>query len=211
MLGPRDIPGLSEASLNLPVLIFAAALTLAVALVCSLVPLVGSGKVNLTILLKESSTGSGTNRTGHALRGGLMIAEIAVAVILYFTWEFCCELVGRRDPESRIRPRQLLALELQSPPYRTKARCPFSILWAPRSSASREARRNGWRRELSSGRRRLRGLVVFRCRKAHAKSTGCARHDGDMADTAYFRTMRIPLIAGRARPMRIGRPDRRSR
>ncbi len=60
MLGPRDIPRLSEASLNLPVLIFAAALTLAVALVCSLVPLVNSDKVNLTILLKESSTGLGT-------------------------------------------------------------------------------------------------------------------------------------------------------
>ena len=62
VLGPRDIPRLSEASLNLPVLMFAAALTLAVALICSLVPLVSSDKVNLTILLKESSTGSGASR-----------------------------------------------------------------------------------------------------------------------------------------------------
>ena len=67
VLGPRDIPRLSEASLNLPVLIFAAALTLAVALICSLVPLVSSDKVNLTILLKESSTGSGADRIGRTL------------------------------------------------------------------------------------------------------------------------------------------------
>jgi ABC-type antimicrobial peptide transport system permease subunit len=46
VLGPRDIPRLSEAGLNLPVLIFAGALTLAVALVCTLVPLVSSDRVS---------------------------------------------------------------------------------------------------------------------------------------------------------------------
>jgi hypothetical protein len=71
-LGPRDIPRISEASLNLPVLLFAAALTLAVGLVCSLAPVLSSGKVNLSILLKESSTGAGSSRIGHALRGGLL-------------------------------------------------------------------------------------------------------------------------------------------
>ena len=108
VLGPRDIPRLSEASLNLPVLIFAAALTLAVALVCSLVPLVSSDKVNLTILLKEEQ-----HRLGHQLdwahsawrpchrgdRGGCHLA-------LYFG-DSAAELVGRRNPESRIRAQPL--------------------------------------------------------------------------------------------------------
>jgi putative ABC transport system permease protein len=122
VLGPHDILRLSEASLNLPVLIFAAALTLAVALVCSLVPLVSSDKVNLTILLKESSTGSGASRIGHALRGGLVIAEIAMAVILLFTSGILLRSLWVAETlNPGFEPRHLLALELQLPPLPYKS------------------------------------------------------------------------------------------
>ena len=133
VLGPRDIPRLSEASLNLPVLIFAAALTLAVALICSLVPLVSSDKVNLTILLKESSTGSGTSRIGHTLRGALVIAEIAVAVILLFTSGILLRsLWAAESLNPGFEPSHLLALELQLPPLPYKSEDVHSrLLWAP--------------------------------------------------------------------------------
>jgi putative ABC transport system permease protein len=52
-LGARGIPRLSEASLNLPVLAFASILTLLVGLTCSLAPVLSSGKVNLSLLLRE--------------------------------------------------------------------------------------------------------------------------------------------------------------
>ena len=121
-LGPRDIPRISEAGLNLPVLIFAAALTLAVGLVCALAPVLGSGKVNLSILLKESSTGAGSSGIGHALRGGLVVAEIAVAVVLLFTAGILLRsLWAAETANPGFEPGHLLALELQLPTSRYKS------------------------------------------------------------------------------------------
>ncbi len=210
-LGPRDIPRLSEASLNLPVLIFAAALTLAVALVCSLVPLVSSDKVNLTILLKESSTGSGTSRIGHTLRGGLVIAEIAVAVILLFTSGILLRsLWAAETANPGFEPSHLLALELQLPPLPYKSEGSILDFYGRLEQALR----------AQPG---VESVGAVNCPPA-------AGDCGDwwysimerptpgpqdvpvtlvnMADTAYFRTMRIPLLAGRALSDedRAGRP-----
>jgi putative ABC transport system permease protein len=201
MLGPPDIPRLLEASLNLPVLIFAAALTLAVALVCSLVPLVSSEKVNLTILLKESSTGSGTSRIGHALRGALIIAEIAVAVILLFTSGILLRsLWAAENLNPGFEPSHLLALELQLPPLPYKSDEAILDFYG-----------------------RLQAALAAQPSVESVGAVNCPPAAGDcrdwwysvvekptpgpqdvpvtlinMADAAYFRTMRIPLVAGRA-------------
>src|SRR5580658_3475510 len=211
VLGPRDIPRLSEAGLNLPVLIFAAALTLAVALICSLVPLVSSDKVNLTILLKESSTGSGAGRIGHTLRGALVIAEIAVAVILLFTSGILLRSLWAAETlNPGFEPGHLLALELQLPPLPYKSEASILDFYGRLEAALRA--------------------------KPGVESVGgvnCPPAAGDcgdwwysvvekptpgpqdvpvtmvnMADAAYFQTMRIPLMAGRALSDddRAGRP-----
>lgn len=200
-LGPRDIPRLSEATLNLPVLTFAAALTLAVALVCSLVPLVSSDKVNLVVLLKESSTGSGSSRIGHALRGGLVIAEIAVAVILLFTSGILLRsLWAAESLDPGFEARNLLALELQLPPLPYKSDVDIASFYERLETALR----------AQPG---VESVGAVNCPPA-------AGDCGDwwysvveqpvpipqdspvsmvnMADTEYYRTMRIPLIAGRA-------------
>ena len=201
VLGPPDIPRLSEASLNLPVLIFAAALTLAVALVCSLAPLGSSGKVNLMILLKESSTGSGASRIGHTLRGGLVITEIAVAVILLFTSGILLRSLWAAETlNPGFEPRHLLALELQLPslPYKSEG----SIL--------------DFYRRLEATLRAQPGVESVGAVNCPPAAGDCGdwwysvverptprRQDVpvtmvNMADAAYFQTMRIPLLAGRA-------------
>jgi putative ABC transport system permease protein len=201
LFGPRDIPRLSEASLNLPVLIFAAALTLVVAVASSLVPLVSSDKVNLTILLKESGTGSGSSRIGHALRGGLVIAEIAVAVILLFTSGILLRsLWAAENLNPGFEPSHLLALELQLPPlpYRDEG----AILdFYGRLEASLRAQPG------------VESVGSVNCPTAAGdcgdwwysvvERPAPTRQDMpvamvNMADAAYLRTMRIPLIAGRA-------------
>lgn len=92
--GPRGIPRLSEASLNLPVLLFASVLNLAVGLACAVAPVLGSRKVSFSVLLKEGSSGSGNSAMGHMLRGGLVIAEIALPYSCSSWPEFCCEVSG---------------------------------------------------------------------------------------------------------------------
>ena len=201
VLGPRDIPRLSEASLNLPVLIFAAALTLAVALVCSVVPLVSSDKVNLAILLKESSAGAGTSRMGHTLRGGLVIAEIAVAVILLFTSGILLRsLWAAETVNPGFEPGHLLALELQLPPLPYKSEGVILDFYRRLEAALR----------AQPGVESVGGVncppAAGDCRdwwySVVEKPTPSPQDVPvtlvNMADTAYFRTMRIPLIAGRA-------------
>jgi putative ABC transport system permease protein len=201
VLGPRDIPRLSEANLNQPVLIFALALTLAVALVCSLVPLVSSEKVNLTILLKESSTGSGHSRVGNALRGGLVIAEIAVAVILLFTSGILLRsLWAAENLNPGFESKQLLALELQLPalPYKSEERI---LDFYARLEAALRAQPG------------VESVGAVNCPPAAGdcrdwwysvveRPTPGSQDVPvtliNMADAAYFRTMRIPLVAGRA-------------
>ena len=201
VLGPHDIPRLSEASLNLPVLIFAAALTLAVALVSSVVPLVSSDKVNLTILLKESSTGSGASRIGHALRGGLVIAEIAVAVILLFTSGILLRSLWAAETlNPGFESRHLLALELQLPPLPYKSEGAILDFYGRLEAALRAQPgvesvgavncppaagdcRDWWYSVVERPTPSPQDMPVTLV---------------NMADVAYFRTMSIPLIAGRA-------------
>ena len=200
-LGPRNIPRLSEASLNLAVLIFAAALTLAVGLVCSLAPVLSSGKVNISILLKESSTGAGSSRIGHTLRGGLVVAEIAVAVVLLFTSGILLRsLWAAETVNPGFEPGHLLALELQLPTSRYKSDAAILDFYG-RLEAALHAQPG------------IESVGAVNCPPAAGdcgdwwysivEKTAPGREDVpltllNMADSAYFRTMRIPLVAGRA-------------
>jgi putative ABC transport system permease protein len=201
VFGPRDIPRLSEARLNFPVLIFAAALTLAVALVCSLVPLVSSEKVNLTIVLKESSTGSGSSRIGHALRGGLVIAEIAVAVILLFTSGILLRSLWAAEAlNPGFESKHLLALELQLPPLPYKSEAAILDFYGRLEAALR----------AQPGVESVGAVncppAAGDCRDWWYSVVEKPTPDPldvrvtlvNMADAAYLRTMRIPLVSGRA-------------
>jgi len=201
MLGPPDIPRLSEASLNIPVLTFAASLTLAVALVCSLVPVLSSSKVNLIILLKESSTGAGASRIGHMLRGGLVIAEIAVAVILLFTSGILLRSLWAAEAVNPgYEPGHVLALELQLPPLPYK----------------NEGTILDFYRRLEAALRAQPGVESVGAVNCPPAAGDCndwwysvverptLTRDNvpltlvNIGDADYFATMRIPIIAGRA-------------
>jgi putative ABC transport system permease protein len=199
-LGPRNIPRLSEAGLNQPVLIFAAALTLAVGLVCALVPVLSLGRVNLSILLKEGSSGAGSNRFGHALRGTLVVAEIAAAVVLLFSSGILLRSLWIAETANPgFDPGHLLGLQLQLPASRYRS----------------DAATVDFYDRLEAALRRQPGVESV-------GAVNCAPAAGDcgdwwysvserpapgrpdvpmtllnMADAAYFKTMKIRLVAGR--------------
>lgn len=199
-LGPRDIPRLSEASLDLPVLLFAGALTLAVGLLCALLPVFGSGRVNLNLVLRESSAGAGSSRLGHTLRTSLVVAEVAVAVVLLFTSGLLLRsLYAAETASPGFDPDRVLELELQLPPSRYKS--PPSIL--------------DFYGRLESALRAQPGVISVGAVNCQPGAGDCddwwysiqekpapARDDVpltlfNMADATYFQTMRIPILAGR--------------
>ena len=197
---PRDIPRLSEASLNLPVLLFAMALTMAVGLLCALAPVFSSGGVNLSILLKENSRGSGSNRVGHAIRGGLVVAEIAMAVVLLFSSGILMRSLWLAETASTgFESGHVLALELQLPSGRYKS--DTAILEFYDRLEDRLRAQPG-----------VESVGAVNCPPGAgdcgdwwysiAEKPTPARDDVpltllNMADTQYFQTMRIRLVAGR--------------
>jgi predicted permease len=122
LIGPRDIPRLSEATLDLPVLIFATAITLAVGLLAGLAPVFSAGKVDLTIALKEGSPRAGTGKSGQAFRNTLVIAEIAITLILAFASGLLIRsLIAAQTSNPGFDAQRLLAIELQLPESRYKS------------------------------------------------------------------------------------------
>jgi predicted permease len=200
-LGPRNIPRLSEAGLDWPVLLFAVGLTFVVGLLCALVPVFSSGRVNLNVVLRESSAGAGSSRLGHTLRTGLVIAEVAAAVVLLFTSGLLLRsLYAAETASPGFDPDHVLALELQLPPSRYKANASILDFYSRLESALRTQPAvvstgavmcppgggdcgDGWYsiQEKPKPSRENVPLTLF-----------------NIADAGYFQAMRIPLLAGRA-------------
>ena len=119
LIGPRNIPRLADASLSLPVLLFATAISIAVGLFAGLAPVANAGKVDLATALKEGSPTSGVGRERQAFRNVLVIAEIALTLILAFASGLLIRsLIVAQHTDPGFDAPRLLALELQLPTSR---------------------------------------------------------------------------------------------
>ena len=116
LIGPRDIPRLTDSTLDLPVLLFATTISVAVGLVAGLAPVLNAGKVDLTTALKEGSPTSGAGRGGQGFRSTLVVAEMAVTLVLAFgSGLLIRSLVAAQNADPGFDPDHLLAIELQLP------------------------------------------------------------------------------------------------
>jgi len=119
LIGPRDIPRLTEATLDLPVLLFAAVISVAVGLLAGLAPVWNAGKVDLTTALKEGSPTASAGKRGEAFRSTLVIAEIAITLMLSFVSGLLVRsLIAAQHADPGFDPQNLLAIELQLPESR---------------------------------------------------------------------------------------------
>jgi putative ABC transport system permease protein len=81
-LEPQGIPRLSEIRIDTTVACFTLALSIATGLLFGLVPAFHSTSTSLSGALKEAGRGALTTRGGARMRGALVIAEMALAVML---------------------------------------------------------------------------------------------------------------------------------
>jgi len=81
-LAPPDTPGLDQTSVNAAVLAFTLALAATTGIAFGLAPALGASKVDLNHSLKESSRSSTGGARQHRLRGLLVSAEFALALVL---------------------------------------------------------------------------------------------------------------------------------
>ena len=117
--GPLDIPRLAEARIDVPVLLFAAVISIIVGLVAGLAPVFTTGRVDLTKALKGGSPASRPTKSGPSFRNLLVVGEIAVTLILAFASALLIRsLLAAENADPGFDPRHLLAIELQLPESR---------------------------------------------------------------------------------------------
>lgn len=200
LIGPRDIPRLTEATLDIPVLVFAAVISVAVGLLAGLAPVLNAGRVDLTTALKEGSPTAGTGRRGQAFRSALIVAEIAITLMLAFASGLLVRsLMAAQHADTGFDPHNLLTIELQLPESRYKS-----------DDSVRE-----FYEQLSQNLRREPGIQDVGLVNCPPGGGDCgdywysilekpapARDDVplslfDTVDASYFRAARMRLIAGR--------------
>ncbi len=80
-LWPSSPAGLPEAGLDLRVLAFTLAVSVAASILCGLAPALGGTRLDLAISLRQAGR-AGASRERHRLQAGLVVAETCAAVVL---------------------------------------------------------------------------------------------------------------------------------
>jgi putative ABC transport system permease protein len=200
LVGPTDIPRLAEAGLDIQVLIFAAAAATLVGLAAGFAPAFIARKVDLSVELKENSAGAGASRRGHMFRAGLVTAEIAITLILLFgSGLLIRSLIAAQTRYPGFDSGHLIALELQLPP----------------SGYKTDENIRQYYRKLTDDLRAEPGVESAGAVTCPPSAGDCgdywysilgrpapARGDVPLclfntADTSYFNTMKMRLVAGR--------------
>jgi len=80
--GPADIPRLAEVGVDATAVLFTVALTALVAVFCSVIPALRIGRVHLSNALREGGRSGTSGRVQQRVRGALVAAQIALALVV---------------------------------------------------------------------------------------------------------------------------------
>ena len=199
-MAPQGIPRLSDASLDVPVLLFAAVLSVATGLLFGMAPIVTSSRVNLNAALKSGARTVGGDAPRQVARSVFVVGEVALTFVLVFGAGLLLRsLVAAQRSNPGVDAHEVLSLELA----------------LPGSSYTSADAIGLFHTELSAGLRAIPGVIGV-------TRVGCPPGGGDcgdwfysipgrpeparnevpitlmnMTDPGYFGIMRIPLRQGR--------------
>jgi len=116
LLLPGGTPRLSEVRIDARVLGFTLMLSFLTGIVFGLAPSIHASKVTLRDSLKEGSRSSGSSRASERLRSGLMVSEVALALLLLVGAGLLVRSFLRlRDVQPGFDTRDLLAMQISLP------------------------------------------------------------------------------------------------
>ena len=82
LIPPFTLPSEFEVGLDLPVMLFAAGIAIFTGLLFGLAPALQASRTNLVTTMRDGGHGSTQGTPGRRLRGGLVVAEVALAFVL---------------------------------------------------------------------------------------------------------------------------------
>ena len=196
-VGPQDVPRLSEVRVDGTVLAFAMGLSVLTAIVFGAVPAAQACWADPNESLKEGAKGT-TSAKGARLRGALVVAEVALALML---------LAG-----GGLLMNSFVRLSRVSPGFDEKNVLAMSLFLSPAKYANRDGAIAPFLESVAERARALPGVVSAGIVNSLPVKGGVGTDfvivgrpkgkedlDADVriADENYFETMRIPLLRGR--------------
>ncbi len=116
-LAPDTLPRAGEIGVDGRVLAFTCALALVTGIGFGLAPVFQALRVNLNATLKDGGRGAGAGGVRQRLRGALVVAEVAIAVVLLVGAGLLIRSFARlQDVDPGFQPRGALAVGLSLPP-----------------------------------------------------------------------------------------------
>ncbi len=128
-LASRAVPGVVEADLSTPVLLFSVAASAIAALVTGLVPAVRLSRTDLQLTVKTAGERTTRHRSHAHLQRLIVAGELALCLALVVgAMLFIRTLVGLNTVELGFNPAHVISLDARFPMYRTKERNRWQLL-----------------------------------------------------------------------------------
>lgn len=199
-LSSRLIPGVSDAALYPPVLLFTLALAVATGLVFGVVPALSVIRGNTSALLKEDATRGSASRGTTWMRGGLVVVETALALVLLVGAGLLVKSFGRlQDVDPGFSSANVLTTQIALPSSRYADGPARSAFWSrllekaaaiPGVTAAGLTSNVPFNGNVSSGSYSIVGYTPGPSEPApHGRQ--------EVVGGEYFRAMQIPLLEGR--------------
>ncbi|MDT7603529.1 MAG: hypothetical protein QOF61_1526 [Acidobacteriota bacterium] len=199
-LSPPNLIGAGEVGVSLPVFGFTFAVSLATGVVFGLLPALEAARFDPNDALKETGRGNTGSSRSRRARSALVVAEIALALVLLVGAGLMIRSFTRlASVDPGFDPKHLLTMRVRLPPGKFKDDSQYVAFF--RQATERLARLPGVRSASAVSFLPFTSLgaatdftIEGRPAPAPGESPGT---DVRVADENYFRTMGIPVIAGR--------------
>jgi putative ABC transport system permease protein len=115
-LGAQTVPRIAEANLDLRVLAVTLVVSVGTGILFGIIPALASGNPELTEALKEGGRGSTTGVRRNRLRNGLVVAELAMALVLLVGAGLLMKSFARlQNVDPGFNPQNVLTMEVALP------------------------------------------------------------------------------------------------
>ncbi len=199
-IGSQTVPRLREVNIDLNVLLITLAVAVGTGIIFGLVPGLASAKPELTEALKESGRGSTQGKRRNRLRSGLVIAEVALALVLLTSAGLLMKSFARlQNVNPGFNPENSLTVEvsvpkLQYPDSATQTR--FFNEAQRRIAALPGVKTAGFSTILPLAGTNSDSSFAIEGRPANDKSPSPDEEKREVSPD-YFRALETPLIKGR--------------
>ncbi|MGA8555880.1 MAG: ABC transporter permease [Candidatus Acidiferrales bacterium] len=206
-LAPADIPRLNEVEISAGVLFFAFLVSIVTGFLFGLVPALQAANAEQIENLREGSRGSGIGRRHTRVSRVLVVSEVALSIILLSGAGLLLRSFWRvLEVRPGFNPDHLTTVQIWIPQSNDPAKDPYSVE-EKRADFLLEVYRRvsalpGVQRASISGNDTLpmnsgRNFSPFSIQGRATESERGPIADIAVVDSQYFRTMEVPLIAGR--------------